>query len=68
MEPTMARYTLRVLDDARRLTGRYDFSAPTDEEAQQAARIVIGERRGELFCSGRRVAAFLGRSVNLTGA
>jgi len=64
----MARYTLRVLDGARRLTGRYEFSAPTDEEAQQAARTVIGDRRGELICAGRRVAAFLGRSVNLTGA
>jgi len=56
----MARYTLRVLDGARRLTGRYEFSAPTDEEAQAAARTVIGDRRGELLCAGRRVAGFVG--------
>ena len=58
----MARYTLRVLDGARRLTGRYEFSAPTDEEAQAAARIVIGARCGELICAGRRVAAFVGQT------
>jgi hypothetical protein len=67
MEPDMARYTLRVLDGARRLTGRYEFTAPTDEEAQQAARVVIGDRRGELLCAGRRVAAWAGRSLSVGG-
>lgn len=67
-DPAMARYTLRVLDGARRLTGRYEFSAPTDEEAQQAARIVIGDRRGELICAGRRVAAFTGSSLSISRA
>lgn len=64
----MARYTLRVLDGARRLTGRYEFSAPTDEEAQTAARIVLGERRGELLCAGRRVAAFAGPAMSASRA
>jgi hypothetical protein len=64
----MARYTLRVLDGARRLTGRYEFSAPTDEEAQQAARVVIGDRSGELLCAGRRVAAFAGRPMSMSRA
>jgi hypothetical protein len=57
----MARYTLRVLDRARRLTGRYEFSAPTDEDAQAAARVVIGDRCGELHCAGRRVTDFVGQ-------
>jgi hypothetical protein len=61
----MARYTLRVLDGAQRLTGRYEFTAPTDEEAQQAARVVIGQRRGELFCAGRRIATWAGRPLRV---
>jgi hypothetical protein len=64
----MARYTLRVLDGARRLTGRYEFSAPTDEEAQAAARTVIGNRRGELLCAGRRVAAFASDPMSVNRA
>jgi hypothetical protein len=64
----MARYTLRVFDGARRLTGRYEFSAPTDEEAQQAARVVIGDRRGELLGAGRRIAIWSGRPLSVGGA
>ena len=37
-------------------------------DAQQAARSVIGARRGELFCAGRRVAVWSGRSMNVSGA
>jgi hypothetical protein len=68
MEPDMARYILRVLDGERRLTGRYEFTALNDEDAQQAARGVIGARRGELLCAGRRVAVWAGRPMNVSGA
>lgn len=59
----MAYYTLRVLGDGGRITGKYEFRATHDREAAQMATEVLGDRRGELVGGDGRVHLPVGQPL-----